>query len=806
MKAALVYAARLQWRVLPVQPGGKRPILKDWTSKASSDSETIKHWIEKNPNANIGINPRGFFVLDVDPKNGGVDTLKELEAKHGPLPETATQRTPSGGFHYLFRGNIATSASKLGRGLDTRGETGQFVVAPSKTDAGKYEWVRAPWDFEIAEPPAWLVEALKPRAAEAVDEEDTGERGFFPAASPEVLEAARETLERHGPAIEGSGGDHHTFRAAAILRHDFALSEVEAWPLFVQWNETCQPPWSEEELRTKFANGEEYGTAPYGIKRSMDAVVCVQKAIADWKGGDGVKLVQDCRKFLRAVTDPTVRAQCEKDLHQATGFKPKEMGLPKGVVHVEVAAGEIQMTTELAKVADLSTQAIKRDVFQRNGILCEVVTGPRTFISDLQVARIRDLMSRRAKYLHADEKGSTYQPAPEPVASIIHARRMHTGIRVIDSVTTSPIFLEDGSILQQRGYNATSRVYLDPSVSVEVPESPTREDALAAVALFRDLLGDFKFQGRADFSTWLAALLTPLVKASIKNAPAPLFVFSASNAGAGKTLLAEVLARIVTGVPLENSSYAPKDSNEWLKKLTSYVKAGSSIRVFDNVNGQFGDEALDRLVTSSVWSDRVLGASDAPPLPVVTTWVTTGNNSEPVGDTIRRVLVCRIEVNVDRPQELTGFKRPLLADYAESNRAQLLTAALTLLRAYHLADRPDQRLPSWGSFVRWSELVRGALVWAGLPDPFETQQRVSADVNEPENEAHDFWISIIETTNGTTAAVADLANQRGAREILGLRNDITPFLLRRFVNHFVDRPRLGKRIRRTGTTYHVEAI
>src|SRR5262249_24387762 len=160
------------------------------------------------------------------------------------------------------------------------------------------------------------------------------------------------------------------------------------------------------------------------------------------------------------------------------------------------------------------------------------------------------------------------------------------------------------------------------------------------------------------------------------------------------------------------------------------------------VNGPIGsDEGLCSLITSSAWSDRILGASEAPPLPNVTTWMATGNNIQPVGDMVRRVLMVRVIVDVERPQERTGFKRAELAEHCLEHRASLLSGALVILRAYHLAGRPDQKLATWGSFTTWSGLVRGALVWAGCEDPYLTQQRTAADANEPENEAHDFWIS-----------------------------------------------------------------
>src|SRR5207245_6819950 len=51
----------------------------------------------------------------------------------------------------------------------------------------------------------------------------------------------------------------------------------------------------------------------------------------------------------------------------------------------------------------------------------------------------------------------------------------------------------------------------------------------------------------------------------------------------------------------------------------------------------------------------------------------------------------------------------------------LVVAALTMLRAYCAARKPALGLRPMGSFEGWSGLVRGAIVWAGLPDPVETR-------------------------------------------------------------------------------------
>ena len=55
---------------------------------------------------------------------------------------------------------------------------------------------------------------------------------------------------------------------------------------------------------------------------------------------------------------------------------------------------------------------------------------------------------------------------------------------------------------------------------------------LCVVAVLHDLLQNFAFADRADFASWLAALLSPLVKSATNYAPSPLLCVSASSPGA----------------------------------------------------------------------------------------------------------------------------------------------------------------------------------------------------------------------------------------------------------------------------------
>ena len=76
---------------------------------------------------------------------------------------------------------------------------------------------------------------------------------------------ARNYLKKMGPAIEGQGGDEHTFKAACVLR-DFALDFDDALEVFSEWNRTCQPPWPDEDLAKKLQGAAAYATGEEGSK------------------------------------------------------------------------------------------------------------------------------------------------------------------------------------------------------------------------------------------------------------------------------------------------------------------------------------------------------------------------------------------------------------------------------------------------------------------------------------------------------------------------------------------------------------
>jgi len=89
-----------------------------------------------------------------------------------------------------------------------------------------------------------------------------------PATNAEnALWRARGYLAHIEGAIAGMHRHDRTFRVACVLAIKFGLTLEQAWPLFLEWNEQCEPPWSEKELLHKLqdANKKRFVSRKAGV-------------------------------------------------------------------------------------------------------------------------------------------------------------------------------------------------------------------------------------------------------------------------------------------------------------------------------------------------------------------------------------------------------------------------------------------------------------------------------------------------------------------------------------------------------------
>jgi hypothetical protein len=164
----------LDWAVFPLSPGSKLPAISKKAGgqgvlDASKSLDQIREWARRFPHANVGIAcgaVSGLTVVDLDPKAGSNDTVRQMKALGRIFKPTVSARTPSGGWHlyYGYVPQVLNSKSLLGKGIDIRTTGGYVVAPPSVLDGGRfYRWHLAPLGADIARMPIWASMALKPK-------------------------------------------------------------------------------------------------------------------------------------------------------------------------------------------------------------------------------------------------------------------------------------------------------------------------------------------------------------------------------------------------------------------------------------------------------------------------------------------------------------------------------------------------------------------------------------------------------------------------------------------------------------------
>lgn len=260
--------------VFPLQADGKLPAIDDFPNRATRDPEQIKKWwldpiLGLEQPYNIGISTtryngsQALVVVDVDNKGSkkGDEELLRLELEGYDFVETATQVTPTGGLHLIYRAKepVKQGTSVLANGLDIRSRGGYIVGHGSVINGKPYTW-RGVSDVKPC--PEWIINACGRSIEKESIEVDVSK---IDQGSAE--KRAKYYLEKEAPlATEGEAGDQTTFKVAARLK-DFGLDTETAFDLMAElWNPRCLPPWDLKELHRKIQNAYSYSQEPVGSK------------------------------------------------------------------------------------------------------------------------------------------------------------------------------------------------------------------------------------------------------------------------------------------------------------------------------------------------------------------------------------------------------------------------------------------------------------------------------------------------------------------------------------------------------------
>jgi Bifunctional DNA primase/polymerase, N-terminal len=157
--------ADMAFHLLPVEYAGKRALLDDWPHNASNDPAQLREWFASVPrNIGLACGMSGLLVVDEDVRGAFAGYAHSIGET---IPKTFTVLTGKGS-HFYFRatgdGHGNARGALRGRGIDVRG-VGGYVVGPDSMHPSRALYEALDWDMPVADTPAWLQEALRPRQA-----------------------------------------------------------------------------------------------------------------------------------------------------------------------------------------------------------------------------------------------------------------------------------------------------------------------------------------------------------------------------------------------------------------------------------------------------------------------------------------------------------------------------------------------------------------------------------------------------------------------------------------------------------------
>lgn len=514
------------------------------------------------------------------------------------------------------------------------------------------------------------------------------------------------------------------------------------------------------------------GLAPEEADR---CIVAVAEAAGDEEAGKRRKAGQTASKMNEGMAATGIPRVVEmlglpevvaKRFRLWLGIAGREDGRPKVVysvnrLHDTLDAAEDALITAglpLYQMGGMLVQPVRLDasedsegVRRREGALV---------VRRVKDHRLREMMTRAANFVK-QKSGSDGQVIEEPTAPPVefattYAARLGAGrLPVLRGIVECPTLRADGTVLSDEGYDRASGLILDSGGDTfgAVPDEPTREDAVAAVQALKDVISEFPFLDRASKSVALSAILTAMCRKSLRTAP--LHGFTAPTMGTGKSLLADVVTMIVTGRAAAVMSQGT-DNEDDRKRLLSILMQADPVVVIDNVSRPISGDALCSILTSETYEDRLLGGNEKVKVGTQTLFIANGNNLEFREDMSTRAILCSMDARVERPETRT-FKLDLRTEVPR-RRGELVAAALTVLRGFICAGRPGLTdLTPFGRFEDWSNLVRGALVWADEADPCGTREAVAVGDSAREELAAliDAWAKFYGT--GKVVKASDVA-------------------------------------------------
>lgn len=689
----------------------KRPIEKAWqqiggANYSITDQDFIK-WVEDNKRYGVLCGyPNNLVVIDFDDEITQREVLEE-----GILPPTFTQKTARKGLlHLFYYVDDPTPWKLMDKEKNTLADiqgTGKQVIGPGTriADGREYKVVN---DIPIATISTTLLHKVLDKfdynkVQEKLQEVTDGltlsdfEKSF---GDDKALAEVRRQLKINDilrdasiptsrnptkcPFHSSKGGKCLSFSNERGIWNCFHCSE----------HGTAIDLWMKINNVSDFVDAKKQLCEKFGIK---DTFVIEKKQLAAAPINDLPMVRLPSKNF----TNPEFAAEVSKYFVgcESIFFKPDEKNI------VEITDYEDKLSKK--RIVGFSPIDFKR-------LVCLVEERVNTY--NLEYVKKEEVMVRQSP----NEQTISILSKQTPFINALYKikRFLNYPMPFIDP--------KDGLIVPK--HYPGKGIYDDRFQAYFTPDTPELKLLTIAEAkyILDDILGEFCFKDEVDKVMSKAYIITPMCRGlySRPTTRTPIFIIQANRERSGKDYLAGCRGIIYEGQavddnPIVTGEKYESNNDELRKKLTAALKSGKRLYHSSNNKGFLNNSVFEQFTTSEVWRDRELGKSVYLELNNeidVSLSANIGLTYTP--DLHHRSRPINLFYSQENPNERV-YKRTDLHGYILQNRALILSAIYTLIKAWYDAGQPPGKTP-FTSFPEWSKIVGGIMSYHNLGDPCVT--------------------------------------------------------------------------------------
>jgi len=431
----------------------------------------------------------------------------------------------------------------------------------------------------------------------------------------------------------------------------------------------------------------------------------------------------------------------------------------------DIKINEIPELHEKSKALLEAVNEARRDVYRMDNVIVRVNTNSNTAkIEPINQYELRHEVSQSARCIKKcpDNQGDwIYKEIHPPIDACRDAIASScTALPKIKGVVSHPVVSVNGEISEKIGYDKNTCLYIDTNENIiaalrDIPDKPNENEIKKAVDSIWDIVADFKFKNEGSIAGFYALLLSLICRPSI-NDNMPAFVIKAATPGTGKTLLARAAIHIITGRDAVTANWETNEE-ELAKDMHSRLLAGQEYIIFDNINVKIKSGTIAQILTSGIFSKRILGQTKNQEVLCNSTIIFTANNPELSSEIARRCIPIELISDIEHPELRTDFKYKKLLEHISNNQAALLRSLFVMVQAWRASDKSytgDNAI--LGSFSKWSRAIGGILNACGVIGFLSNHADFANTADTDTDICRQFFIKWYETHGGNPVSAKDL--------------------------------------------------